>query len=223
MNPIPARAHAPSNIVTYTDALDWRAKNIAGAVPFDTNSVSRYWVDTAAIQRISQIQRLKDLIPGFTAQNRTYSYITRNSLQNLVRLPIGSNDFHQAYAQSMAHKTAVQTMIDYKWVYELQGMPPAFTVAQFSESLASIPNFDGKDPRYPLELRSDHIYFPIGEDLFSLPIREFIQRFQVNTSNYADMRAAVLTLASDAGLSDEQAISMIRLAVQEKPKTPPLI
>ena len=37
------------------------------------------------------------------------------------------------------------------------------------------------------------------------------------------MRDAVLTIASNSGITDENAISMIRLAVTDKPKTPPVI
>jgi len=225
MNPIPARLHAPSGITTYSDSLDWRSQTVAGNIPRDPNSGSRFWVDTAAIQRLSQIERLKSLIPGFDTPpiNRTYTYITRTTDLRLLRITLGSQSFYETYTPTMAHKDAVQTMMDYKWVFEMQGLPPLLSNWNISESLAAIPNFEGKDPRYPLELRSDHIYFPMGEELFALPVRDFIQRFQIATNSYAEMRAAVITLASDSGLSDEQAISMIRLAVQDKPKTPPII
>lgn len=229
MNPIPAKLHAPSGIVTYTDSLDWRSQISTGNIPRDPQSLSRFWVDTAAVRRLSQIEHLKYIIPGFSApeQSKAYTCIARsftpNGIGTLRRVTIGSPNFFNTYAPSMAHNEAVQTMVEYKWVFELQGQPPMLTTLVFPESIAAVPNFEGKDPHYPLELRPDHIYFPIGEDLYALPIRDFILRFQVNTKSYSDMRAAVLTLAQDSGLSDEQAISMIRLAVQEKPSTPPVI
>jgi hypothetical protein len=225
MNPLPARLHAPSGITTYTDSADWRAQISYGNIPRDTNSLSRFWTDTSAVQRLSQIERLKSLIPGFSAptSTREYTVIARNASLNLDRVPIGSQQFYTLYTPTMAHKDAVQTMVQYKWVFEMQGMPPFLDTISFSEAEAASPNFIGKDPRYPLELRPDHIYFPMGEELFALPVRDFIQRFQPAVNSLKDMRAAVLTLASDLDLTDEQAISMIRLAVIEKPKTPPVI
>lgn len=227
MNPIPARQHAPSGIQTYADAADWRAQNISGNIPSDPYSISRYWVDTTAVNSLSRDQDLIKWFPDLyqlTAPVKEYTIIDTqlDGITPIRHTNLDTPQFLAQYAPTMAHNQAVATMRQFKFVYDMLGMPPALRKLVLTNQLAAVPNFNGS-PNYPLELRSDHIYFTVGPYMVALPIKDFVERFSPATTDYRSMREAVLTIASNSGITDENAISMIRLAVTDKPKTPPVI
>jgi len=224
ITPIPYYKHAPSGTRLYTSPSDWRQQHVAGNIPMDTTSMSRWWNDSSAVLALNQSTG----IPGFpqfgSGVTKTFTYrIPVFDMQgNPVRVALGSSGFYNSYALSSSHDAAVRTMIQYHWVYELFGLPIRIDEVTLSASQAAVENF-GSMPNYPIEVRSDHVYFMQENNLVALPIQDFITFFKPNTTDYSSMRATVLGLANDTRLSDKQAVSMIRLAVQEVPQTPPLI
>jgi len=233
MNPIPYRQHAPSGIKTYTDELDWRAQHVAGNIPVSPG-MRRCWSDPSAVQILNrQGQDRVSFIPGLeglgsvTPSTSTYRIPLYDSLSGLpIRCTpsLKSSDFLSSYALTQAHNGMVQTMIAYAWVYEFLGKPVIIEDVTFALATVAQCNFaPGPIPNYPIDLKSDHIYFMVNNDLVALPTREFILRFSVPANSPRAMREAVLKIAQDSGITDESAIQLIRLAITDKPNTQTVI
>lgn len=233
MNPIPYRQHAPSGIKTYTDELDWRAQHPAGYIPVSPG-MRRCWSDPSAVQILNrQGQDRSSFIPGLEGlgsvapSTATYKIPLYDSISGLplrCTPSLKSPDFLKSYALTQAHNTAAQTMVAYSWVYELLGKPVIIDDFTFALATVAEANFTpGLVPNYPIDLKSDHIYFMVNNDLVALPTREFILRFSVPANSPRAMREAVLKIAQDSGISDESAIQLIRLAITDKPNTQTLI
>lgn len=215
ITPIPY--HVPSGIKTYKDRQDWRSQHPAGNIPVDPNSISRFWSDPQATRQAS------GGIPGFPQigdmnSSRGYLIPARDSEGRLIRCKINSSQFYDSYARTMAHNSMVATMQQYAWVYELTGDPVVLTTIFLTNTQAMTANFSKEIPNYPIELRSDHVYFTLNDSLVCLSTGDFIEYFKPQgASSLAEKRATVLALAADTRLSDAAAISMIRLAIEDDP------
>lgn len=216
--PTPIPYPTPPGVKIYTSASDWREQHPAGLIP-QAPGLSRFWSDPAAVQALSN----PGGIPGFpqlnnltsSPQSFAYAIPLRDANGNYIRCKIGSPAFYKSYAISMAHNTMVALMKQYAWVYELTGDPVLIETIHLTPEEAAVPNF-GSYANYPINLRSDYIFFTQGEELVCLSHADFIEFFKPqNTNTLTEMRQTILGLAKDIRLSDSQAISMIRLAVQE--------
>lgn len=223
--PTPISYPTPPGVKIYTSASDWRTQHPAGPIPTGPG-LSRFWSDPAAVKVLSN----PGGIPGFPQLNNltgspqifAYAIPVRDPNGYYIRCKIGSPAFYNSYAISMAHNTMVALMKQYAWVYELTGDPVLIETLHLTAEEAAVPNF-GSHANYPINLRSDYIFFTQGDELVCLSHADFIEFFKPqNTNTPTEMRKTVLGLAQDTRLSDSQAISMIRLAVQE-PKTNTLI
>ena len=147
MNPIPARDHAPSGIKTYTDAADWRAQNSYGNVPNDPSSISRYWVDTAAIQELSRqagLNSLNQLFPDlYPMYPKSRSYIIIETKSDGItpnrHTSLDTPEFYEQYGRTLAHYQAVATMRQFKFVYDALGMPPWLRMISIPAEQAATP------------------------------------------------------------------------------------
>jgi len=220
----PAPYPVPAGIVTYTDESDWRKRNVAGPIPRDPNSMSRFWSDPSAINNTPVT------IPGFpqifretevSPEKLSYLIPARNFSNDYQRCKIGSPAFYNSYSPTLAHNGMVQTMKQYAWVYELTGDPVLLNTVFLSPKEAATPNFSNtnpNEPNYPINLRSDFMFFTLNKVLLCLPTADFIEYFKPQgNASLADKRATVLGLAQDTRLSDAAAISMIRLTIQDTP------
>lgn len=125
--------------------------------------------------------------------------------------------FYSCYGQSAAHGSMIQLIKEYAWVYELTGDPVVIKTLYLSPKEASTANFYAPIPNYPINLRSDFMFFTLRDELVCLPTEDFIEYFKPKSSSLSEKRATVAVLAQDKRLSDSAAISMIRLAIQETP------
>lgn len=222
MQPIPYRQHAPSGIKTYTDEADWRAQHPAGDIPILPGKMRRCWSDPTKIGAGSYFD---ELVPGMGgASNASSGYIIPAYQFNGIPLRVASLNsqvFHNSYGPTAAHNTAIALMKQYAWVYERLGMPVQFKYVEIDIADVVEANFTTIEvnPNYPIDLKSDHIYFMMGNDLVALPHGEFIKRFAVRTTDDRSKREAVARLAADMSISDTSFVQLALLALQRKPET----
>lgn len=221
MTPIPYRQHAPSGIKTYTDEADWRAQHVAGPIPILFGRMRRCWSDPT---KIGVSGYFDVLVPGISDSTGAVAgyYIPVYQANGIpVRVPsLRSVDCNYSYGPTMAHNTSLALMQQYAWVYERLGLPVKISSVEIATSEVIEANFTTTEvnPNYPIDVKSDHIYFMMGNDLVALPHGEFIKRFAVKTTDDRSKREAVARLAADMSISDTSFVQLALLALQRKPE-----